>query len=189
MVIRGGIAAQPSLSARRRSSDSFAPTGHRPDMISSSGWLAGISLPRPCILPRFSGRTCPTKPRLLSSPQMVARYPLARPWRSWRSAPDSSRETCICETPISAAICAWVRLPYKHGAIMRRRRAGSAASSGRRLSRSSISSNRWSSVPMRRRVPGLCRCRRCRSPALTATRAMSRTPGRGPFRVSRRGQG
>ncbi|TWH69354.1 hypothetical protein JD77_04363 [Micromonospora olivasterospora] len=31
--------------------------------------------------------------------------------RSFVSARASSRETCICETPICSAICDWVRLP------------------------------------------------------------------------------
>ena len=59
----------------------------------------------------------------------------------------SSRDTCICEMPISSAICDWVMLRKKRSSRICARAAGSWASSGLSDSRYSTPSSASSSMP------------------------------------------
>ena len=72
---------------------------------------------------------------------------LSRPSRSLARVWLSSRDTCICEMPMSAAICDWVMLPKNRRIRMRRSRAGMVASSGCSDSRYSTPSSAASSSP------------------------------------------
>ena len=70
-----------------------------------------------------------------------------RPSRSWARVRASSRDTCICEMPSSAAICDWVMFPKNRSSRIRRSRAGSESSSGLSDSRYSTPSSASSSAP------------------------------------------
>lgn len=69
--------------------------------------------------------------------------------RSLRSVPRRIRETCICETPSSAAISVCVRSPKKRRASATRSRADSDASAGAIVAYSSARCSAASSSPIR----------------------------------------
>ena len=145
---------RPRSSPRRRSSSPASPTsaaadadavaragqgggpGDRHRRAAARGTAAATPVTRCGALTAASGE-CATR----------ARQSLSRPSRSLASVWLSSRDTCICEMPMSAAICDCVMFPKNRRIRMRRSRAGMVASSGCSDSRYSTPSSAASSSP------------------------------------------